>query len=177
MKGRIRKAVLLALAVALGAATGCIPHVSRYRYLSFEELQGVNVESVAPIEVENLVFGSVIPVEYSLVREGYTLRMSVDPRSYFPNATVELTDASDVRLVPRPSRGASANRPRPCGSYDEIAISGDSFVFSWVICGVDADPDELVVAFDVVGGNLGVREEALQFMLRSDGIYWLRDSL
>lgn len=173
----IGRGASLALAVALVSTMGCLPHVSRYRYLSFEEMPGVRVESVAPVEVENLVFGSTIPVEYSLVREGYTLRMSIDPRSYFPNARIELVDSPGVRLVPRPSRGARANRPRPCGSYDDIATSGDRFEFSWVICGDDANPEELVIAFDVVGENLGVKEEDLQFTLRRDGVYWLRDSL
>lgn len=156
---------------------GCLPQVSQYRYLSFEEVPGVKVESVAPIEVKNLVFRSRIPVEYSLVREGYTLRIRIDPRSYVPNAAIELADSPGVRLVPRPSRGARVNRPRPCGSYDDISTSGDRFAFSWVICGDDANPEELVVAFDVVGENVGVEEEDLQFKLRSDGVLWLHDSL
>ena len=175
MRKRLGKSALLALVLALVSAMGC--HVSRYRYLSFDEVPGVDVESVAPVEVENLVFGSTIPVEYSLARDGYTLRISIDPRSYFPNATIQLAGSPGVRLVPRPSRGADLDRPRPCGSYDGIAASGETFEFSWVICGENASPGELVVGFDVVGENFGTREEALQFELRSDGIYWLRDSL
>lgn len=177
MREELGKVVLLALAVALMSATGCLPHVSRYQYLSFENVPGADVESVAPIDVENLVFGSTIPVEYSLAREGYTLRLSIDPRSYFPNATVELADSPGVHLVPRPSRGARADRPRPCGSYDDIAESGERFEFSWVICGDNTNQEERVVAFDVVGDNWGVKEENLPFTLRSDGVYWLPDSL
>ena len=33
-------------------------------------------------------------------------------------------------------------------------------------CGDNANLDEYVVAFDVVGENLGVKEEALQFELK-----------
>ncbi len=175
MSGKLGTLISLALAVTLVAAMGCLPHVARYRYLSFEDVPGADVESVAPIEVENLVFGSTIPVEYSLARQGYTLRLSIDPRSYFPNATVELEGSPGTRLVPQPSRGARAARPRPCGSYDEIADS--RFEFSWVICGDNASQEERVVGFDVVGDNLGVKQENLQFTLGSDGVYWLRDSL
>jgi hypothetical protein len=177
MREKVRKTALVVLGVALVSTTGCLPHTYRYRYLSFEDVPGVVVESVAPIEVENLVFGSTIPVEYSLAREGYTLLLSVDASSYSPNATVELRDSPGVRLVPRPSRGARADRPRPCGSYDDIAASGERFEFSWVICGDNASQEEHVVAFDVVDKDFGVKEEAVQFTLRSDGVYWLRDSL
>jgi len=174
MRKHLENAALLALVLALSLATGC--QLYRYRYVSFDKVPGAKVESVAPAEVENLVFGSTIPVEYSLAREGYTLRLSVDPRSYFPNATVELADSRGARLVPRPWRGAHADRPSPCGSYDGIAESGQRFEFNWA-CGDNANLDEYVVAFDVVGENLGVKEEALQFELKSDGIYCLRDSL
>jgi len=166
---------LLALASVAALTTGC--QVSRYRYLSFEAQPDVDVQSVAPVEVENLVFGSTIPVEYSLGRDGYALRISIDPKSYFPNAAVELADSPGVQLVPRPARGASSSRPRPCGSYDDIAASGKGFEFSWVICGNDASPEELVVAFDVIGEDFGIKEESLHFTLRSGGVYWLRDSL
>jgi len=175
MRKQLENTALLALVLALLSATGC--QISRYRYLSFDKVPGADVESVAPIEVENLVFGSTIPVEYSVARDDYTLHISIDPRSYFPNATIEVADSPGVRLVPRPSRGADTDRPRPCGSYDRITASGATFEFSWVICGEDASPEELVVGFDVVGENLGVKEEALQFELRSDGLYWLPDSL
>lgn len=57
------------------------------------------------------------------------------------------------------------------------AAPGKGFEFSWVICGDDASAEEFVVAFDVVGEDLGIREESLHFTLRSDGVYWLRDSL
>lgn len=174
---RERIGALLLLAVALSLATGCLPQVSRYRYLSFEDLPGVEVEQVAPIDVKNLVLGSTIPVEYSIAREGYRLQISIDPHSYIPNVTIALADSPGVRLVPRPGRGAGADRPRPCGSYDAIAPSGRSFEFTWVICGEDATPEERVVSFDVVGKDLGVKEETLQFTMRSDGVYWLRDSL
>ena len=89
---------MLTLAVVLVSVTGCVPVVSRYLYLSFEEVPGVVVRSVSPIEVENLVIGSTILVEYSLAREGY--RLSIGPRSYSPNATIELVDSPGVRLVP-----------------------------------------------------------------------------
>ena len=176
MREKLAKVVLLALAVALISAIGCV-QVSRYRYLSFEDVPGADVESVAPIDVDNLVFGSTVPVEYSLAREGYALRLSIDPHSYFPNATVELADSQGVRLVPRPWRGARADRAAPCGSYDAIADSGEGFEFSWVVCGDNANQEERVVSFDVVGDDLGVKEENVPFTLRSDGVYWLRDSL
>ena len=177
MRERTVALALVVLAIALVSVSGCVPYVARYRYLSFEQIPVVKVESVAPMDVKNLVFGSKIPIEYSLPRKGYSLRVSIDPRSYFPNATIALADSPGVRLVPRPSRGARTDRPRPCGSYDHIAPSGDTFEFSWVTCGEDANPEELVVAFDVVGRELGVKEEDLRFALRSHGVYWLRDSL
>jgi len=177
MKTTSQTIVFPALLLGLVLTVGCLPQVSRYRYLSFENLPGSHIESTAAVEVENLVFGSTIPVEYLLVRKGYKLRVSINPRSYFPNARIALVDSPGIRLVPRPARGARTDRPRPCGSYDAGEKPGYSFEFSWVICGDKANPEELVVAFDVLGDNLGIEKEALRFALVKDGVYWLRDSL
>jgi hypothetical protein len=177
MNELIERSILFALAIALASVIGCAPQVSRYRYLSFEETPGSKIDSVAPVEVEDLVFGSTIPVEYSIERKDYTLRIVIDPNSYAPNAIIAPEDSPGVRLVPRPERGARADRPRPCGSYDELAGASAGFAFSWVTCGEDASPEEFVVAFDVVGERFGRVEEALRFRLERDGILWLPDAL
>jgi hypothetical protein len=151
--------------------------MSRYRYLSFEETVGASVESTESVELDGLILGATIPTRYVFERDDYTIRVRVDSRSHDPNATISLVDSPMFRLVPRPGRGVRAGRPRPCGSYDEIASSGKSFVFSWVICGEDALDTELSVAFDVVDEHGSIAEENLQFELRSDGFLLLRDNL
>lgn len=177
MSSSTSKAISLALSIVAAATVGCVPQVSRFRYLSFEEVPGISVESVAPVELENLVSGPTIPIRYSLVRENYKLLINIDAHSYLPNATIELANSNGYRLVTRPLRGMRIDRPTPCGSYNGISASGDRFEFSWIICGDTANPGELVVAFDVVAKGGEVMEEAIPFTLRKDGVYWLRDSL
>jgi len=165
------------LLVALAASVGCAPRPTRYQYLSFEETPDVEVKAHGLVEVDHLLSRSTIPVEYLVAREHYRLRIRIDARKYFANAMIELENSPGFRLVPRPSRGTRADRPRSCGSYDNVALSGDRFEFSWVICGEAADAAERVVAFDVIAEDLGVTEENLRFNLKKDGVYLLRDSL
>lgn len=156
---------------------GCI-QLSSYRYLSFEEAPGVKVVSIAPIEAENVAFESKIPVKYSLERQGYSILITLNTQEYLPNATIEVSSSSAYRLVPRPWRGAREGRERPCGSYDELVPSGESFVFSWVICRNDAGPEEMVVAFDVIEVPSGViHPEVIPFRLKQGGFFWLKDDL
>ena len=159
-------------AVALPLGTGCAGvSTAEFFYISFEETPEANIEAVASPEIKYLIGEEEIPVEYSLRRDEYTIRLNVDHRKFAPNVTIHLLGPTGAQLIPQPSRGARAGRPRPCGSYEELPISETALRFTWVICGRRADLEEFVVAFDVVGIDDAARSEILPFALKTTGMY------
>lgn len=176
-----RPGIVSSLALLLTCAlilTSCFQRPYRLRYLSFEKVDGITVESRAEPELENLMLASKIPVAYSLERPGYSLVVEIERTSFRPRARFSVRGGHDLRLVARPRLAMRPGRAAPCGGYDEVANGAKKLLFSWSICGDDAAPSEYVVAFDVVDATgVIVREERLPFELKRDGIYWATDSL
>ena len=169
-------AALLAICALL--LTSCFQRPYRLRYLSFERVDGITVNLTAPIELENLMFASEIPVEYTLQRPDYAVIVRIERKSFRPRAVVSLREGRNLRIVARPRLTMRPGRAAPCGGYDQISNGGQKLLFSWSICGDDAAPGEFLLAFDVVDGSGAiVREERLPFELKHDGIYWANDSL
>ena len=174
----------LAMFALLALSAGC-GQFYPYEYMSLEETPGAVVRSKARAEFEGLFFGPTIPVEYSIEREGYDLRILIDERTPATNATVELVNPLGRKLVPRMRRGMRIGRARPCGSFaasdytrtrhDRIRTPA-RFTFLWITCR-EADPEELVIAFDVVDESGAATKENLRFELRHEGSYFLRHSL
>ena len=166
------------LVMCAAISSGCVPRPYRLRYMSFEKVDKIVVESRTRLGVENLMLGSSVPVDYVLKRERYQVRIRIDRKSYAPVAMIELQDAQNLRIAVRPEIGARPGRGRPCASFDEFPGRPEKFMFSWVICGDDAGAQEFIVAFDVVDGKGAVvAEERLPFELKRDGVYWATDSL
>ena len=158
----------------------CPPRPYRLKYLSFEEVEGITIESTATMEIEDLTFVSEVPVKYALERSGYGVRLIIDRDSYRPTAVVALIAAEGLHLVPRPKLAMKPGRVTPCGTYEERGDKPRELLFSWVICGDYASPSplEFVVAFDVLDASeIVVGRERLPFELKSAGIFWMNDSL
>jgi hypothetical protein len=136
------------------------------------------VESRAAFDVENLYLSSEVPAQYLLERERYRVKIAIDLTSYDPQAVIEVQGAGEVVVAFRPEPFVRAGRARPCGSYDAFKGDRQRFMFSWVICGEDADASEFVVAFDIFDemGSL-VGEERIPFELKRNGVFWASDSL
>ena len=152
----------------------CAPRLLPYRYLSFEDTPEVNVDTVAAVEVERLLFGPSIPVRYSIERGSYSLRIEISPRYALPHATVRVEESNGLRLKPRPWRGTRTDRERPCGYIDDL--SPVAFRFRWPLCGEKADPGEFVIAFDVLNESGETFEEDLPFELKTAGKIWFIDA-
>ena len=173
----------MVIAVGLGLAcvlvlASCFQRPYRLRYLSFENVDGITVESRAEPELEDLMLASEIPVGYSLQRPGYSLILEIERNSFRPRARIGLRGGSGLRLVARPRFAMRPGRAAPCGGYDQVSNAGQELLFSWSRCGDDAAASEFVVAFDVLDGTgTVVGEERLPFELKRDGIYWANDSL
>ena len=59
--------------------------------------------------------------------------------------------------------------------YGRIKTSA-RFTFVWIVCN-KADPEELVIAFDVVDESGAAIRENLRFELKYEGFYFVRHSL
>ena len=179
----------MAIFVMIALVAGC-GQFYRYEYMSFEGTHGAVVQSTARVEFEGLFFGPTIPVEYSIEREGYALRILIDETTSATNATVELAETSGHEIVLRHwERGVRPGRPVPCGSidgpdhprtrysprYSRIKTS-PRFTFLWITCNTP-DPGELVIAFDVVDESGAATKENLRFELKYQGSYFIRHSL
>lgn len=171
--------------VAVTLLAGC-GKFNPYGYLSFQATPGAVVRSMARAEFEGLFFGPSIPVEYRIEREHYSLRILIDEKTSAMNATIELAGTSGHEIMIRfRERGMRPGRLHPCGStdtpgssltrYGEIKMP-TGFTFLWITCS-KAYPEDMVIAFDVVGESGGVTEENLQFELEHEGFYFLRHSL
>ena len=170
----IRAGVVLVLVSAL-VSISCSQRPYRLRYLSFERVADIEVDSMGSLEVEGLMFSSHIPLAYSLRRPDYTVALIIEKQSFRPRATLALRSALDLRMVARPGLAMRAGREAPCGAYDDTS---GGVLFSWSICGDRADRSEYLVAFDVVDASgRVVGEERLPFELKRDGICWIDDSL
>jgi hypothetical protein len=182
MKSRERRTrpVVLCLALAtVVCAMACVPKVYHLEYLSFEKVNGIHVESKELAKVQKQITSVRVPVRYRLVRDGYSVLIRIDSRSYFPIASFQLESVAGLRIVLQPEYGKQANRAGTCGSFDQVSEDGTGFEYSWVICDEKtAAPQEMTVAFDVIdaGGAL-VSEERIPFEIKSAGLYWAIDSV
>ena len=171
--------------VLVTLAAGC-GKFNPYEYMSFQATPGADIRSMARAEFEGLFFGPSIPVEYRIEREHYSLRILIDEKTSVTNATVVLADTSGPEILIRfRERGMRPGRRHPCGSIDSAAFADTRysrdrtptrFTFLWKRCN-SVYPEDLVIAFDVVGESGRVTEENLRFELKYEGFYFLRHSL
>jgi len=179
----VNRRTVLALVVALilvVAGTWYVtnlPMFSWYRYASFEQVDGIVISQRAKVDLKNAFLVPTIPTRYELDRGEYRILIWIDPRTHLPRLVVRIESTEGYKLSPAPARAVVANIPRPCGSYGNLSETSDQFEFRWVVCGTGAEPQELVVAFDVTSGGGLVVQENLRFELQKQGFYWIRDSL
>ena len=167
------------VATSLLATAGCY-NVYRYQYLSLEDTAGAVVVKTAPATLERSVLLPTIPVEYSVVRPEYTLRVLVDETTSWENATIEIQDGQGMRIEQRLKRTGSG-----CGSIDSSRFpltpqgrqeSPTKFTFLWITCR-SWEPWEQVIAFDVVDGTGRIVEDQVTFDIKRQGLYLLPFSL
>lgn len=101
---------------------------SRYRYISLEDVPGIQIDKTAKIDIDGLRDASAIPVEYRLVRERYTLHFSITGKSYHPAIRISPGDRR-LRLIVHRDPEALAPNGAPCAS--SYPVAGGAIDFGW----------------------------------------------
>lgn len=174
MRVQWQLAGVLALALVL-CSVGCA--VSRYQYISLEDVPGIEVETYGTPTLKNLYFSSRMPSRYHLAREHYRLSFYASLDSYLPEIRVAVkgNDGELLRLSQQASRRARSDRVVPCGSFGNVAKTQGELRFSWVTC-AESGADERYISFDVTSENgLLVGSEDIPFELEANGFYAMPD--
>jgi len=170
-------ASLLVTLALLSSTAGCAEPM-RYRYISLKDVTGIETTKEEEPELKHFhLLEGAFPTGYTLKQPAYQLAFRVDTERFAPHIWIKATTGAGAPLFlkPRSDRLPKSERARPCGTYSTSQPT-DERRFDWVICGTDAAPEEMKIAFDVVdadGSVLG--EEALPFKLEANGFYFPPD--
>lgn len=163
-------------AIGFGVATlvACAPVDYPYIYISLEQVPGIRVDRTARVDQKELRGSSAMAVEYSLVRDSYTLHFSVVQKSLLPALTVTI-EGSDHSLKFYRDMDTLAPNGAICASFDQATAT--RFDFGWAPeC---ADPNLLkLIDFDVLN-NSGetIARESIAFKLKENGFYTVMDAI
>jgi hypothetical protein len=150
----------------------------RYRYVSLKDVAEIETTKEEEPDLKHFhLLEGAFPTGYTLKQPAYQLAFRVDTERFAPHIWIKATTGAGapLSLKPRSDRLPKSERARPCGTYSTSQPT-DELRFDWVICGTDAAPEEMMIAFDVVdadGSVLG--EEALPFKLEANGFYFPPD--
>ena len=170
-------ACLLVASTLLISTAGCAEPM-RYRYVSLKNVAGIETTREEKPDLKHFhLLERAFPTGYTLKQPAYQLAFRVDTDRFAPHIWIKATTGAGatLSLKSRSDRLPKSGRARPCGTYSTSQPT-DELRFDWVICGTDAAPEEMVIAFDVVdadGSVLG--EETLPFNLENNGFYFPPD--
>jgi hypothetical protein len=167
----------LVLLVLFTTSAGCVEKM-RFKYVSLENVDGIQVEMYEKPDLRHTqLMESKFPTHYRLNRSAYSLRFTIAKDKFSPHIWIEavMPSGKKMRVKSRPDRLSKRGRARPCGTYSEASPTA-SLRFDWVICGSNAEPDEMRIAFDVQGAEGEViGTEDIQFQLSDNGFYFPPD--
>jgi len=96
---------------------------------------------------------------------------------FAPHIWISSSDdrGSALSLKSRSDRQARFGRAKPCGTFSTSQATSE-LRFDWVICGADAEPEEMMIGFDVLDAEGQViGEENIAFQLVDNGFYFPPD--
>ncbi len=152
----------------------CAPVEYPYFYISLEQVPDIRIDRAARVVNKEVRGSSAIAVEYSLVRESYTLHFSVVQKSLLPALHVEI-DGRDYSLKFYRDMSVLAPNGAICASFDQATAT--SFKFGWAPeC---ADPKlHKVIDFDIRNSSgETVARESIAFRLKENGFYTVMDAI
>lgn len=181
--------VFLGLGLVL---SGCAPAFFKYRYISLDAVDGIEIIEQGRSEIDNLFFHSDMPVTYALTRKAYRLRFEVDKRTYGAEMTVTLL--SDV--IENPLLQAGAPDDRSAGvtfdyaspaaqarsgsaAFDDTkARSGQALKFRPSYGSRSSGRETYRLVLDVADGSgQRIARESLEFQLETNGFYYVIDAI
>lgn len=166
-------ALIGVFAAALGSI-GCAEVEYPYFCISLEQVAGIQVDKTGRVGLSGLSGGAVVPLEYSLARNGYTLEFAVIQDSAHPAVSVVIA-GTDRFLQFQPDATIRAANGVPCASY--YPVTDVRFNFGWD-AGCTAAKLIKAIQFDVIDGNGKViARERIAFTLRENGSYTATDSI
>ena len=156
-----------------------------YKYISLEQLEGIQIKSYGKSELPRLKSDNKMPVRYELVRENYILIFELDKKNHWPSIFVSSKSLSNVGLI------IEAVSIGECGGFDNWGIQytidnlqalryvwSPAFNRNCRVSGNEDYPIQQMIGFVVKnkeGKILG--EEKLPFTLIRNGTYYEKDGL
>ncbi len=164
---------------------GCFYIKFDYKYISLEQLDGIQIISHGKSELSGLILDNEMPVRYELARKNYVLIFELDKKNYWPSIFVSAKSLSNVGLI------IEAGSVGFCGGFEDMGFqymidNMPALRYVWRpalnrycrVSGIEDYPIEQIISFVVKnkeGRNLG--EEKLPFTLKRNGTYFAKDSL
>ena len=167
----------LVVFILLSANTGCADSM-RFIYISLENVDGIQVERRDKPKLQHtLLMGSKFPTHYRLNRPEYVLDFTIATDKFSPHVWVQAIKAmgGPLRIQSRADRLPKAGRVYQCGTYSDTNPT-EKLRFDWTICSSDAEPEEMVFAFDVIeadGTVVGIEDVPFHFV--NNGFYFSPD--
>lgn len=170
-----RKTIVLTLCLVLTVA--CT--VSRYRYISLEDVPGIEIVEHGMPQLEGIRGASSMPTAYRLQRSQYEIEFRVNLDTY--NAAVyiyvepKIKDLGTLRMTDQKWRKIPAVSETTCHNYYYSTEHQNRLGFAW---GCSAEGAGRIISFDVVTiDGIVLGQEDVPFQLKSNGISTLTDSL
>ncbi len=166
-------------------SVGCMSKSFDYKYISLEQLEGIEIVSHGKSELSRLKSDDDMPTRYKLSRKNYILIFELDKKNHWPSILVSSKSLSGVGLV------IEAITVGDCGGFDDWGVQykvdnlqalryvwSPAFRRNCKMSGNEDYPSQQVISFvvkDQEGKVFG--EERLPFVLIKNGTYYEKDSL
>jgi len=157
------------------AFIGCVPHAAEYRYISLEQVNGVEIVDHGKAKLKNLKSHNTMPVKYLIKKDKYTLEFNLDKNSYLPAVIISaLSEKHEPLSIQHKLDSSSVG----CASYKHVSDSSYELKFTWLGCNDKDDATKQKISVRIVdfAGNV-VGEELIPFELKVNGIYVVQDAI
>ncbi|WP_282610238.1 hypothetical protein [Pelagibius sp. Alg239-R121] len=157
--------------------SGCAPAFFKYRYISIEDVEGIEILEYGKSDVGNLFFHGDMPVSYLLKRGSYNLKFDVDTGTHLPTMKVGVfSEAAEVpfslQAGDHTSKSIGVAFDYPNGLPVNALRFGPSYEYRF------RERETYTVVFDVVDSETNmIAREAVEFRLETNGIYYEIDAL
>ena len=156
-----------------------------YKYISLEQLEGIEILSYGKSELSGLKSDSEMPISYELSRKDYILIFELDKKNHWASILVSSKSVDGVGLV------IEAVAVGDCGGFDNWGLQyyidnlqalryvwSPAFNRNCNVGGNEDYPSQQLISFVVKSQEGKVfGEERLPFVLIKNGTYYEKDGL
>lgn len=169
----MNRSLIRVLLFGLGCSLvlGCVPHYSKYQYISFLDDEVIPVER-GRARISGLKNHDEMPVKYILSRDDYQLYFETDLESYWPSVFISgISDGKEVFL--------EGENKSQCGGFysfpyrDRLDGKMPRLRYEWsppFLCpNVDPTSEDKLISVLVFDGKELIGRETLRFKLENSG--------